>query len=525
MSNADSPMVSAPAPKVAPLLEMRHITKRFAGTVALHDVNIDLQAGEVHCLVGENGAGKSTLVKILAGSEQADEGTILLDGRPVSIRSPSDGLAQGIGVVYQELELVPDLSVSENVSLGREPTSRGMLSRRLQRQRAQHVLQIMGAAISPDRRADTLTVAEAQLVAIAKVLALGPGILVLDEPSAALAGPEMELLYKVVERLKADGVGIIYISHRMGDIFRIGDRVTVLRDGAVVSVSDVASVTENSLVSQMVGRKVEARFPPRPDSVRQAPLLEVSGVRTTTLQDASLIVHEGEILGCTGLAGAGMDALADVLAGAAPAHRGVVKLRSKQVRLHSPRSALSHGVALVPEDRKLQGLVLMASVADNVSYAVLDRHATLGVINQSRLADTIQRFRQRLRIRTASVSSAVGTLSGGNQQKVVVAKVLAIDPSVLVLDEPTRGIDVGAKADVYELIVSLAARGHGIIMMSTEMAEVTALSHRLLVMSEGAVVAEFTPPYDEEAILRAALPRELPVVAGLASEPDADPVA
>lgn len=489
------------------VLQMSGITKRFPGTLALNGVNLDLRPGEVHCLVGENGAGKSTLVKILAGSYQADEGHIRLAGVPVAIRSPSDGLRQGIGVVYQELELVPDLSVAENITLGREPTRRGGLSRARQREEAARLLGEIGVVVSPRRLAGELTVAEAQLVAIAKVLALKPRVLVLDEPSASLAGPEMESLFGLVSRLKATGVGIIYISHRMGDIFRIGDRVTVLRDGSVVAVRGITEVTEDDLVSLMVGRKVEARFPDRPQSVGDRAVLEAHDLRTAALSGISLKVREGEILGCTGLAGAGMGALADTLAGAVPLRHGSITVAGRPVRLHSPRHAMSKGVALVPEDRKLQGLVLMAGVGDNISYAVLGRHARGGVIRQRALASLIRRYRDNLRIRTPSLSSAVGTLSGGNQQKVVLAKALATEPSVLILDEPTRGIDVGAKTDVYELIVRLAREGHGVIVMSTEMAEVTALSHRILVLSGGAVTAELTPPYDEEEILRAALPR------------------
>lgn len=498
--------MASPRAATMPVLEMKHITKRFPGTLALSDVSIDLLPGEVHCLVGENGAGKSTLVKILAGSQRADSGEIILDGAAVALRSPSDGLRQGVGVVYQELELVPDLSVAENIALGREPTRMGTLSRSRQRARARQILDEMGVSLPPWRKAESLTVAEAQLVAIAKVLALQPRILVLDEPSAALAGPEMEILFKMVDRLRAAGVGIIYISHRMGDIFRIGDRITVLRDGAVVAMRSVSEVSEDELVSLMVGRKVEARFPARPASVGERPLLEAEGLHTATLRGVSLSVREGEIVGVTGLAGGGMGALADTLTGAVPLRRGSISLGGNRVHLRTPRQGMARGVALVPEDRKVQGLVLMASVADNISYAVLSRLARAGVIRQRNLARLVRGYRESLRIRTASLANAVGTLSGGNQQKVVVAKALATEPSVLVLDEPTRGIDVGAKADIYDLIVNRAEQGKGVVVLSTEMAEVTALSHRLVVLSEGAVTAEFSPPYDEEAILRAALP-------------------
>jgi ABC-type sugar transport system ATPase subunit len=492
---------------------MQHITKRFPGVTALSDVTFDLCPGEVHCLVGENGAGKSTLIKILSGSYQADEGRIELDGAPITIHSPADGLRQGIGVVYQELELVPDLSVAENIHLGRELTKAvGTIDWRQMRAGARQILGEVGVALAPDTPVSHLTVAQAQLVALAKVLSLRPRILVLDEPSAVLAGHELDTLFTLVRRLRAAGVGIVYISHRMEDIFSLGDRVTVLRDGRVIDTRPVSAVSEDQLIQLMVGRKVEARFPPRPASVGDEVLLSVHGLSTDFLQEVSFELHKGEILGFAGLVGAGLNTLAQALIGIEPIRAGQIVVQGRGLHHPTPRRALDAGLALVPEDRKGHGLILIHSVGDNMAYSSLGRYARGGVLRFGALLRVLQQYRTGLRVKTPTLAQPVGMLSGGNQQKVVMAKALATEPQILILNEPTRGVDVGAKAEFYQLIVDLAARGHGILLMSSELVEVTSLSHRLLVLSEGRMSTQMEPPYDDTEILRHALPASLRAV-------------
>ena len=491
----------------SPVLRMDAIEKHYAGITALGGVTFDLRAGEVHCLCGENGAGKSTLIKIMAGSVRHDGGTITLDGETVQLASPQDGLRRGIGVVYQELELIPNLSIMENLVLGREPrTAFGTVAWAQVRREAESVLAMMRVSLRVDRLVSTLTIAQAQLVAIAKILALKPRILVLDEPTAALSGGELDTLFTLIDRLKAEGVAIIYISHRMGEIFRLGDRVTVLRDGKAVVTEDVAATTEDQLIQWMVGRKTEQRFPSLPPVKDANVVLSVRHLTTTTLTDVSFDLHLGEILGCTGLAGCGHDALARALVGLEPILDGEIIINGQKANRLSPRTSQALGVALVPEDRKGQGLVIGASIADNASYSVLDAHTRFGVVNARALIELVRRYHKNLRIRSAALDQPVSTLSGGNQQKVVLARVLSTDPKILVLDEPTRGIDVGAKAEIYQLIVDLIAQGRSVLLISSEMVEVMALSHRLIVLSEGRHTATLDAPFSDAEILAKGLP-------------------
>ncbi len=490
------------------LLEMKGITKRFPGVVALSNVTFDLKAGEIHCLVGENGAGKSTLMKVLSGLYQADEGQILLRGKPIQIRSPIDGLNQGIGVVYQELELMDDLSIAENMLLGREPLYRTrIINWRQIRATAKRALEELGLHLSPNMLVGRLTVAQKQLVAIGKALALHPHILVLDEPSATLAGQELDVLFALLRKLRGEGVGLIYISHRLEEIFTLGDRVTVLRDGYIVDTQPMAAVTENDLIRKMVGREVSQQFPKRPQSVESQVLLHVQGLTTGAIRDVSFDLHKGEVLGFAGLVGCGLDSLARALMGVEPLRRGTVTVGNKRSSHLSPQRVIKSGMILVPEDRKTQGLVLIHSVYDNMSYSGLPRYAQWGFIRFRQLTSILTSFRDRLNIRTATLSTPVGSLSGGNQQKVILARALMTEPHILILDEPTRGIDVGAKAEIYQLIRNLAAEGHAIVLISSQLVEVTALSHRILVMSEGAITASMNPPYVEAEILQAAFPK------------------
>jgi ribose transport system ATP-binding protein len=503
-----------------PLLNVTSVAKRFEATVALDDVTFDLFSGEVHCLVGENGAGKSTLVKIMAGSFYPDAGQIELNSVPVQIHSPQDALHRGIGVVYQELELVPDISVMENIFLGREPRNRwGAIDWAAVRKSAKEVLRLVGVNVLPEVEAGTLTVAEAQLVATAKVLAMRPRILVLDEPSAALAGQDLEMLFALIRQQRSQGVGIIYISHRLEEIFQIGDRVTVLRDGKVIATEPVRKVNEDQLIQWMVGRKPDFRFPPRPNSAQSKVALSVNQLSTEGLHDVSFVLHAGEILGCTGLAGCGVDSLARALVGLNRVHSGTVRIDGAKVRGLNPRRGLNMGIGLVPEDRKTQGFVPACTIADNMSYSVLTRNSRMGILHFRNLYSTINRFRGELRIKAASLQHKMTSLSGGNQQKVVLAKILAAGPVILILDEPTRGIDVAVKTELYETIVGLALKGRAIVFISSELMEVMALSHRLLVFSEGRVAAELSPPYDETTILRNAIPKRISNGASRTVEP------
>ena len=489
------------------VLCVKNIEKHFSGIVALRDVTFDLRAGEVHCLCGENGAGKSTLIKIMAGSVRPDGGTIILDGSPIQLMSPQDGLSRGIGVVYQELELIPNLSVEENLLLGREPrTAFGMIDWRAVRRQALEILGLMRIGLNPERLVSTLSIAEAQLVAIAKILAMKPRILVLDEPTAALSGGELETLYMLINRLRGEGIAIVYISHRMDEIFRLGDRVTVLRDGTAVVTENVENVNEEQLIQWMVGRKTGQRFPPLPLLRSDKILLSVRNLSTPTLHGISFDLREGEILGCTGLAGCGHDALARTLVGLEPVTGGEIFVHGEQAGRLSPRQSQRMGVVLVPEDRKGQGLIVGASIADNASYSVLSRHSRFGVIDSRALRREVRHFHKALRIRCSSLDQPVSSLSGGNQQKVVLARVMSTNPKILILDEPTRGIDVGAKAEIYQLIVSLVEQGRAVVLVSSEMEEVMALSHKLLVLSEGRKTAEMMPPYSETEILGRGLP-------------------
>jgi ABC-type sugar transport system ATPase subunit len=492
---------------IRPAIEVQAIEKHFSGIMALGGVSFDVKSGEVHCLCGENGAGKSTLIKIIAGSLKPDAGLILLHGNSVQLTSPQDGLKRGIGVVYQELELIPNLSIMENLSLGREPaTAFGTIDWKAVRRNARAVLDLMHVRLDVDRLVSSLTVAQAQLVSIAKVLAMEPEILVLDEPTAALAGGELETLFALIDRLKEKGVAIIYISHRLDEIFRLGDRITVLRDGKAVKTVPITEATEDILIQWMVGRKTESRFPDLPVRPEGGIKLSVKNLTTPTLKDISFEIRAGEILGCTGLAGCGHAALARALVGLEAVRDGEISIDGVRAVHLSPRRSQRLGLSLVPEDRKGQGLVTGASIADNASYSILDEHARFGILNAGAIEALAQHYRMALKIRCATFDQSVSTLSGGNQQKVVLARVLSSNPQVLVLDEPTRGIDVGAKAEIYDLIVNLAGQGRAILLISSEMEEVMALSHRLMVLSEGRHTATFEPPYNDTKILAKALP-------------------
>jgi rhamnose transport system ATP-binding protein len=479
--------------RATPLLEVREIEKTFPGVRALSGVSFDVRAGEVHALLGENGAGKSTLIKIVSGVYQPDVGSILVDGRAVHFSSPDDARHAGVATIYQELLLFPELSVAENIFLGHAPLAgAGRIDWRAMRAEAERLLEALEIDdLSPDQIVGVLTVGNRQRVEILRALSHEARILIMDEPTAALTETDVTRLFDVVRRLKRRGVGIVYISHRLDEIFAIADRVTVLRDGAFVGARDVGDTNAAELVQMMVGRRIDNLFPKTKAPIG-APVLEASDlVRKPLTRGVSLTVRAGEIVGLAGLVGSGRSELAQTLFGMTPAESGEIRLNGERVRIDSPGIARARGIAYVPEDRGAQGLVRRMSVLHNFSLAALGSFSHAGFIDRAAERRMAQKGVARFSVKTSSVDEIAGRLSGGNQQKIVLGKWLANNPKLLILDEPTRGIDVGAKAEIHRLMSQLAAEGVAILMISSELPEVLGMSDRVLVMREGRLVAEF----------------------------------
>ena len=472
---------------------MSGIGKSFPGVVALAGVALELRRGEVHVLLGENGAGKSTLMKILSGALRKDDGVISLDGHAVEIAGPRHARELGIGIIYQELMLVPELSAAENIFLGREPRRLpGLIDRRAMTRKAAGLLDELGAAFDVGLPTRRLSIAQRQLVEIAKALSLNARILVMDEPTSALTERETAALFKIIRRLTAQGVSVIYISHRLEEISEIGDRVTVLRDGRHVATRPIAATSRRELVRLMVDRDVRAVVM-RSAAPRGNELLRVTGLRRRgVLHDVALTVHAGEIVGLAGLLGSGRTRVARAIFGLDRRDGGEIIVKGRQRAISSPRQAIQAGLGFVTEDRKGEGLVLGLSVRANLSLPVLPALSRLGVVQRAEERELSDRYVRELRIKTPSLEQAVLHLSGGNQQKVVLGKWLACDVDVLFLDEPTRGIDVGSKEEIYNLISRLADRGVGIVLISSELPEIVGLCDRVLVMRTGRVAGEFT---------------------------------
>lgn len=497
-------------------LEMRDITKTFPGVVALEDVSFSCHAGEIHALVGENGAGKSTLMKILTGTLHPDKGEIRLKGNRVRLNTPAEAQKMGIGIIYQEFNLLPWLTVAENILLGQLPKSvLGTVDWKRVHREAESALDRLGVRLDLRTRVLDLSVAQQQVVEIAKALALHTDlrIIIMDEPSAVLAGHELEQLFEVIRALKDQGVTIVYISHRLDEVFEIADRVTVLRDGQFVGTGNVADMDKSTLIRMMVGRTLDETFP-RGEGAIGEPLLEVKGLSSSQLDlhDISFSLHEGEILGLAGLVGAGRSELAMVLFGVGLADKGEVRFSQQPVPLGKPRETMRMGMALVPENRKEQGLVLSQSVRNNTSLVILDRLCRFLLIDEKRERQLVQQQIENLDVKTPGLEQEVGFLSGGNQQKVVLAKWLCSGPKLIVMDEPTRGIDVGTKAEIYQLMRELANQGTGIIMISSELLEIIGMSDRILVMSRGRIAGELRrEDATEERILTLAVGETLSV--------------
>ena len=474
----------------AALLAMRGIVKSFPGVQALRGVNLTLRPGEVLALLGENGAGKSTLIKVLGGAHRADEGVVEVDGCPTALHSPTDSRRAGIAVIYQEFNLVPGLTACENIFLGQEVTRAGFVAQTEERKRAAGLFKRLGVEIDLDTPCRRLTTAQQQLVEIAKALAFSARIIVMDEPSAALTAHEVARLFDIIRDLKSHGIGIIYISHRLDEVFTIADRVTVLRDGRNVGERPINEITRDEMIRLMVGRELKDEFPPR-EVALGPPRLEVKNLRRGRgVRGVSFAVRQGEIVALTGLIGAGRTETCRVIFGADSSEGGEVRVDGRALALRSPQDAIASGIGLLTEDRKLQGVVLGHSARENFGLPNLDWLSRRGFVQLAQERREFGRYTDRLKIKISNEHDRAGNLSGGNQQKVVLAKWLARNCSVLIFDEPTRGIDVGAKYEIYLLMNELAAAGKAIVMISSELPEVLGMADRILVMHEGRITGE-----------------------------------
>lgn len=490
-------------PQSAPLLEVREVTKRFPGVVALCEVSLTLGRGEVLAVVGENGAGKSTLMKILAGEQQADSGLILLDGKPVAIASVNEATALGIALIHQELNLADNLDVAGNVFLGREMHRLGIADRNRMAMQTRALLERLGLDCSPEATVSDLPIGKQQMVEIAKALSANARILIMDEPTSSLTETEAERLFAVIADLRTQGVSIIYISHRLREVTRIADRVVVLRDGSNAGELTGTDITHENMVRLMVGRDI-SQFYGRTSHRTSRPVLQVEGLRLQSMPGPplSLSVCAGEVVGVAGLVGAGRTELARAIFGIDPVSAGIVRVGDSVLRGHSPFQAIRAGLALVPEDRKSQGLILEMAVRENVTLAGLRRWQRAGLIRTAIEIEFAKRMVRELGIRTPSIEQEAQYLSGGNQQKVVLAKWLVLQPKALVLDEPTRGVDVGAKEEIYRLIERLSASGVATLMISSEMQELIGVCDRVVVMHEGRIAGELQgAAVTEEAIM------------------------
>jgi erythritol transport system ATP-binding protein len=493
------------------ILKARNVTKLYPGTVALNAVDFNIYRGKVNVLIGENGAGKSTLMKILAGVQQATSGVLTLEGEEIAPRNPREAENFGIGIIYQELNLFPNMSVSENIFVAHEQMLAGvMINHRRQEERTRELLAQLEQDIHPRTLVSDLRIGQQQIVEIAKALALDVKILIMDEPTSALSNTEVEVLFRVINELKAQGVSIVYISHKLEELMEIGDYVTILRDGNLIAEAQVSDIDLGWIVENMVGRDGADKYEPAPhdigETVLQVEHLTLPRPRGNgfVLEDVSFELHAGEVLGLYGLMGAGRTELFECLMGLHPRATGTITLDGERLRSSNVRDRIQNGLMLVPEDRQREGLVQTMSVHNNMLLASLRRYVSAMVLNGRQESRAVDQYVGELSIKVANPRNSISSLSGGNQQKVVVGKALLTQPRVLLLDEPTRGIDVGAKGEIFDIVIQLAQQGLGILFVSTELKEVLAISDRILVMSKGRVTREFSRhEADEQALVEA----------------------
>jgi inositol transport system ATP-binding protein len=508
----DAPAPSPESDTGGAVLKMTGVSKRFPGVRALENVQLEVGPSEIHALLGENGAGKSTLLKILSGAHSADAGQIELFGQPVAFATPHDAQRAGIVTIYQEFTLAPDMSIAENVFIGREPGSTLFVSWRRMAQETKAIAERIGLKRNPMTVVRDLSVAEQQLVEIARALSMQSRLIIMDEPTAALSEAEVANLVRIVRALKGEGLSIIFVTHRLEEVFRLCDRYTVLRDGHYVGSGRVAETNVDAIIRMMVGRDVGALYGERPIPEHGKVALEVEGLtrrrnardpNAIELVDVSLKAHHGEILGLAGLVGAGRTETARAIFGADPFDHGTIRIDGEEVRFSNPRDAMSHGIGLVPEDRKKQALFLGLAIRTNVTIAAQDEVSRGWFIDEKREDALVGEFRKLLSIRMASPDQAVGQLSGGNQQKIVLARWLALRPKILIVDEPTRGIDIGSKVEVHNLLIDMAKQGIAVIVISSELPEILAVSDRIVTMREGRVTGEIARTEATQEILMA----------------------
>ncbi len=475
---------------VPALIELQGITKRFNGVKAVHNISLKLRSGTVHALMGENGAGKSTTMKILTGIYKPDEGKMMMDGKPIELPSPKAALDLGIAMIHQELSPVLDMSVAENVFLGREPTYPGtpFINYKKMYRKTRKMFEDLGLDIHPLRKMSKLSISETQMVEIVKAVSYNSKVIIMDEPTSSLADKEVEQLFKIIRRLKADGKGIIYISHKMDEIFKISDEITIFRDGEYIATHPAADLTQGQLIKHMVGRELTEVYPNKKKALKNEVVLEVNNISDQRkFKQISFQLRKGEILGFTGLMGAGRTELVKALFGLSPMMEGSIKIKDQNVKIKGPKDAIKHGIALVTEDRKGEGLVLPMTVKANMTLSTLEQVSAGPFVKRHTENQTVDEMIATLRIKTHHSNQRVETLSGGNQQKIVLAKWLLTKPNILILDEPTRGIDIGAKTEIYKLMHRLTEEGYSIIMISSEMPEVLGMSDRIVVFCDGRI--------------------------------------
>jgi rhamnose transport system ATP-binding protein len=503
------------------VLELRGITKTFPGVKALDHVHFQLKPGEIHALMGENGAGKSTFIKVITGVHQPDEGEMYLNGHLVEFRNPKDAQNMGIAAIYQHVTCYPDLNVTENIFMGHEKVQKG--TRRIlwkqMHAEANKLLKELGANFDAKSLMGTLSVAEQQIVEIAKALSTNAKIIIMDEPTAALTRNESEELYRITEKLRDSGTSVIFISHRFEDMYRLASKVTVFRDSKYVGSWGVHDISNEDLIVAMVGREIKQLFP-KTEAVIGEEVLNVENLgRTGFFAGVSFKLRKGEILGLTGLVGAGRSEVCQALFGIEPADKGKIFIKGNETKITNPLQAMKQGIGYLPEDRQQQGLILSWGIDKNITLPSLNRLSSKGWLNKRKEEEIASRLSKKVNVKTPSIYNLVSSLSGGNQQKVAVAKLLTSDLDIIILDEPTKGVDVGAKSAIYEIISGLACQGYGVIMVSSEMPEVLSMSDRILVMREGGITAEIDgKKATQEAILEAAMTNKENIVIGESRE-------